>query len=676
MKQLLIFFLLIADGGLLADAQVKKPSPADTPASQMEKLDRGLIVMKTDEPEGYFASWRYLGTDNKGTSFTLLKNGKVYKENIKDATSCPVSGKETDRWQVVTLQKGIPTDTSAVILPWKDAYMQLKLDQPQVDRGFMKYTPNDCSVGDVDGDGQYEIIVKWECRSADNSHKGITTNVYLDCYRLDGTKLWRIDLGPNIRSGAHYTQFLVYDFDNDGKAEMICKTATGSKDGQGNYVTDASDDVQIKKLPNNEIHRNEDGHILKGAELLTVFNGLTGAAIHTIWYNPNREGKMNCLGEYPTDSAFWGDIKGNRSERYLACVAYLDGAGKRPSAIMCRGYYTRTYLWAVDFDGKQLFTKWLHASTSNTNVDLYDSHFNKTSRTYGSNTSGKGHHYTAYGCGNHNLSVCDADGDGCDEIIYGACTIDHDGSLLYSTGMGHGDAMHVSDLDPDRPGYEVFTVHEERVNPYGYDIHDAATGEILHEMPDTEDTGRGIAGNFASNVRGAVFAFSGDKRLFDCKGQPLEPSLKPGEHMPGLNFRIYWDGDEYEEMFDGRFNVAQRSSNPAVFKWNDGTITELGVGKHSFSELNNPASCNHTKSTPCLQVDLFGDWREEIIMWSRTDSCTLNIYSTQIPTPYRVPTLMHDHVYRMGICWQNVTYNQPPHLGYYLPDYIETFKGE
>ena len=150
--------------------------------------------------------------------------------------------------------------------------------------------------------------------------------------------------------------------------------------------------------------------------------------------------------------------------------------------------------------------------------------------------------------------------------------------------------------------------------------------------------------------------------------------------MPGLNFRIYWDGDEYEEMFDGGFNRGRRgdapSNTPAVYKWNDGEITKLGVGNHAFSELNNPASCNFTKATPCLQVDLFGDWREEIIMWSRTDSCTLNIYSTQIPTQYRVPTLMHDHVYRMGICWQNVAYNQPPHLGYYLPDFIREFRGE
>ena len=265
MKRFLIYSLLFANGALAINAQVKKPSPADTPASQMEKLDRGLIVMKTDEPEGYFASWRYLGTDDKSTSFTLLKNGKAYKEHIKDVTSCHVSGKETDTWQVVTLRKGVPTDTSAVAFPWKDCFMQLKLDRPQIEGGgFVQYTPNDCSVGDVDGDGQYEIIVKWDGRTADNAHNGITSNVILDCYRLDGTKLWRIDLGPNIRGGAHYTQFLVYDFNGDGKAEMICKTATGSKDGLGRYVTEAADDTQIKGLANDEIYRNENGHILRG----------------------------------------------------------------------------------------------------------------------------------------------------------------------------------------------------------------------------------------------------------------------------------------------------------------------------------------------------------------------------------------------------------------------------
>lgn len=646
----------------------QKPSPADTPPSQMEKLDRGLIVMPTDTAGIYFASWRFMGTDTPATTFTLLRNGTPYKENIKGATSCHVCSTPADRWQVVTLNDNAPVDTSDTATPWADVYMKLKLDRPTTPGNRPKYIPNDCSVGDVDGDGKYEIIVKWEARSADNSHRGITDNVILDCYKLNGTRLWRIDLGPNIRSGAHYTQFMVYDFDGNGKAEMICKTATGSKDAQGRYVTTAADDPRIKALGNDNIYRNSDGHILKGAELLTVFNGTDGKAIHTIWYNPNREGGINSIGQYPTDKQFWGDIYGNRSERYLACVAYLDGPDKNASAIMCRGYYTRAYLWAVDFDGSRLKTKWMHASTSNTNVDVYDAQWHKTSTTHTTNTSGKGPHFTAYANGNHNLSVADVDGDGCDEILYGACAINNDGSLLYSTGMGHGDAMHVGDLDPDRPGYEVFTVHEEGINPYGYDMHDAATGEILHERPDVEDTGRGLAGNFSPDIRGALFAFSGDRRMFNCKGQPIGPMAAQGVRMPRLNFRIYWDGDEYEEIFDGRFSQRHRTHTPAIFKWNNGQMTELGVGSHSISDLNSPASCNYTKATPCLQVDLFGDWREEIIMWSLNDGCTLNIYSTQIPTPYRVPTLMHDHVYRMGICWQNTAYNQPPHLGYYLPE--------
>lgn len=654
----------------------RKPSPADTPTSVMEHLDRGLIVINTEKKGTYFASWRFLGTDSKGTTFTLLKNGKPYKTNITGATSCQVKGTANDRWQVVTINNGTATDTSAVALPWKDCYMQLRLDRPVVAEGEVPYTPNDCSLGDVDGDGQYEIIVKWDARSADNSHRGITSNVIFDCYKLNGTQLWRIDLGPNIRAGAHYTQFMVYDFDGDGRAEIICKTATGSKDGKGNYVTNAADDTQIKSLDNREIHHNDNGHILKGAELLTVFNGMTGEAIHTIWYNPNREGKINSLGIYPDDKDFWGDLYGNRSERYLACVAHLDGMHKNASAVMCRGYYTRTYLWAVDFDGQQLKTKWLHASTSNTNVDVYDSQWNKTSKTYNSNTSGKGHSFTAFANGNHNLSVADVDGDGCDEILYGACAINNDGTLLYSTGMGHGDAIHVSDLDPDRPGYEVFTVHEENVNPYGCDMHDALTGEILWEMSDKEDTGRGIAGNFSSKHRGALCISLASRNMFDSKGNSLGPAAKPGYRMPGLNYRIYWDGDAFEELFDGRFNRQQRTSRPAVFKWNGGKIKELGIGKRTFSQLGSPQSNNWTKSNPCLQADLFGDWREEIIMWDATDGCTLNIYSTQIPTPYRVPTLMHDHVYRMGICWQNTAYNQPPHLGYYLPDYIERFQGE
>ena len=393
---------------------------------------------------------------------------------------------------------------------------------------------------------------------------------------------------------------------------------------------------------------------------MTVFEGKTGRAIHTIWYNPNRAGGFNKSAAHP-EKSFWNDDYGNRADRHLACVAYLNGPDKNPSAVMCRGYYTRAYLWAVDFDGEKLIHKWLHASINNNTTELYDADWKKTSKTYSTNTSGQGSHHTMFGNGNHNLSVGDVDGDGCDEIIWGSAALDNDGQLLYSVGYGHGDAIHMADLDPDHPGYEVMTVHEESVNPYGADVHDARTGEVLFSRTSTRDTGRGLAADFDPVYRGCEFTFATQTSTFTIKGKSAY------NNNPGMNFRIYWDGDAYEELLDDVY----------ITKWNKGTSTTLGLGfsRNALSAYGNPASCNSTKATPCLTADLFGDWREEVIWWSKSDSCTINIYSSAYETTYRVPTLMHDHLYRMGVAWENVAYNQPPHLGYYLEDYIDTFQG-
>ena len=262
--------------------------------------------------------------------------------------------------------------------------------QQRVNNVPYAYYPNDMSVGDVDGDGQYELFLKWESTHAqDNSYsKGHTGNTYIDCYKLDGTRLWRIDLGKNIRAGAHYTQFMVYDFDGDGKAEMMCKTATGTKDGQGNYVNQAATDATIKGHDNTKDYRNSSGQILSGPEYLTVFDGLTGRAIHTTWYLPGRAGTGKTLpsGGGATEggselgkvsvfpSGFWGDNYGGRSERFLGAVAYVNGANEKFCGIFCRGYYTQAYVWAVSFDGTRLHTEWLHASPNATQSLVFTRH--------------------------------------------------------------------------------------------------------------------------------------------------------------------------------------------------------------------------------------------------------------------------------------------------------------
>ena len=647
----------------------------------MERLDRGLVALPA-AGKGIYLSWRLLGTDSKNVCFDIERDGKVIAHHIRATNFTDVKGSPAHSYRLISYQNEPKMDApmqrevSKPVKPWTDLYKSLPINRPEGGtapdgRGYT-YTPNDCSVGDVDGDGEYELIVKWDpSNSHDNSHDGYTGDVILDCYKFDGTQLWRINLGKNIRAGAHYTQFLVFDFDGDGKSEMICKTSAGSIDGQGRFVSESATDTEIRSLDNAADYRNRKGRIKNGPELLTVFNGETGKAMHTIWYNPNRAfgvGRQVAESErleadgFPAYSSVWGDKNnyGNRGERYLAGVAYLDGAAHRPSAVMCRGYYTRSYLWAVDFDGKQLTTKWLHASLTPHDWVVMDGEGKVIKEAHGLSA-------TAFAQGAHSLAVGDVDGDGCDEITYGSAAINYDGSLLYSTGLGHGDALHLSDLDPDRPGLEVFMVHEER--PYGSDYRDARTGEILYRTLDRDDTGRGVAADIDGRHRGFEMWSLDSKEVRDCHGKVIadDPS-----QMPAMNFRIYWDGDLQDELLA---NGRRPHFAPYLQKWNGKKAVPLPLskGKH-LSEMGHSVSNNWTKATPNLQADILGDWREEVIYWDESDASHLNIFTTNIPTEYRIPTLMHDHIYRLSVAWQNVGYNQPPHLGYYLPDHAERIK--
>lgn len=610
-----------------------------TPLAQMEKLDRGVVAVPSGSKT--FVSWRLLGTDAENTTFDLMRNGKLVVTGLEVTNYTDGSYASGDEYQVITKHDGEPIDTSAAAVRWSDVYMTIKMDRPASQPGY-NYFPNDCSVGDADGDGQYEVFVKWDpSNTEDNSIDKRTGKVYLDCYKLSGEKLWRVDLGVNIRAGAHYTQFLVYDFDGDGRCELICKTGPGTIDGKGDYASDAADDEGIRATDNSKNYVNSKGHVMTGPEFLTVFSGLTGEALHTVWYNPNRGFGVGTSASY---SSSWGDSSGNRGERYLACVAYLDGAEANPSAVMCRGYYTRSYLWAVDFDGSRLKTKWLHGSTSFQTVKLTDAQGTTQTKTYNSNTSGMTKMYTAYGQGNHNISVADVDGDGCDEILYGSATIDNNGWLLYTTGLGHGDALHLSDLMPDREGLELFDIHED--SPYGFDVHDAATGEILIHKIGKEDTGRGMAADINSTERGFEFWSSAANDVFDIYGTSITTN------RPSYCFRMYWDGDAYDDLLDGA-SVNDGKGNRLMTFYQHGNSTVYG-----------------SKANPNLSADIFGDWREEVVFFDKNDSSMLNIFTTTTATKFAVPTLMHDHVYRMGIAWQNVAYNQPAHLGYYLPDYV------
>lgn len=577
------------------------------PPRLMEGLGRGLVAVPLDGGK-VFVSWRMLGTDPDTIAFNLYRvTGdtapvRINGAPLRTATNFTDGGASLDRstaYFVRPVLEGREHEPSASFTLPANAPVRAYLAIPL--RTLPGHTPNDASVGDLDGDGEYEIVLKQEMRPRDNAHRGATGETKLEAYKLDGTFLWRINLGKNIREGAHYTQFLVYDLDGDGRAEIVCKTADGTIDGTGKVIGNADAD-----------HRNASGYVLAGPEYLTVFEGTTGRALATADYQPQR-GKV----------ADWGDDYGNRVDRFLACVAYLDGV--RPSVVFCRGYYTRAVLAAWNWRDGKLTRLW----------------------TFDSDDGVPGNR--AYrGQGNHNLSVGDVDGDGRDEIIYGACCIDDDGKGLYTTGLGHGDALHLSDLDPDRPGLEVFGIHERPRHPNGVSFRDARTGKVLWGKEST-DVGRGVTMDIDPRHRGceAWASGAGLGGLWNVKGEKIS-DRKPRS----CNFGVWWDGDLLRELLD-RTTISK-------WNWRDGSETVL-------LSAQGCAANNGSKATPCLSADLLGDWREEVL-WRTTDGKELRIYTTTIPSEHRFRTLMHDPQYRLSVAWQNVAYNQPPHPSFYLGD--------
>ena len=622
----------------------------------MEKLDRGTVAVKKND--GVYLSWRLLGTESlTNQAFDIYRDSeKIYTTGEHDAT-CYTDSKGTADNKYTVVPKGEAIDKTEAVDVWTTnttykgrsvAYKDIAFKVPDggktpTDEEYT-YTANDMSVGDLDGDGEYEYIVKWDpSNSKDNSVKGYTGKVYLDAYELDGTLLWRIDLGVNIRAGAHYTQYMVYDFDGDGKSEVILKTAPGSKDGEGNYVSKAG--KNITKGDDAKDYRNSSGLLMGkdgGPEYLTVFNGETGAAMQTVDFDPPRS---------ILTSSKWGDSYANRSERYLAAVAYLDGV--HPSVVMTRGYYTYVYAAAYTWDGTDLKEQWL-----STNTPTEKNGGTGCTVKYADGTSKNNTNKTLYAQGAHSVSVADVDNDGYDEIIFGSAVLDHDGTVLTYDGRGHGDAEHVSDFDNDGK-QEIFMAHEagkhnDDIIPYAVDIK-RYNGDIMLQAA-KGDIGRGIM----DNVDDDYALSSGNLSLFwsvAADGIYNQAGEKVG-NIPNTNgsnmenFAVYWDGDLGRELLDGN----------KLVKYSIKSGTERIYYNSKNSTL--PGSINNsTKSNACLTADLFGDWREEIVLRYGDG---VRIYFSTIPTDYRLTTLMHDSQYRCAIAWQNVGYNQSPHTSYYI----------
>jgi hypothetical protein len=536
-----------------------------------------------------------LGTEYDTTasnvSYNLYKDGSKL-QNVTDSTNfLDAAGTATSKYTVSAVTKGVEGAQSDPVTPWAQNYTSIPLTPPSG-----SYSANDGSTGDLDGDGKLDIVLKWDPSNAqDNANAGVTSDVYIDGYTLAGTKLFRIDLGPNIRAGAHYTQMSVGDFDGDGKAELAVKTAPGTKDGTGAYLSTGS----AAGADNSAVYRNSSGYILTGPEWITVFRGSDGKELATVDYPVPRG-----------DVGAWGDTYGNRVDRFNGGMAFVKEGGVatgKPSIIQGRGYYTRLTVSSLTYRNGVLAKNWVYDSVTN----------------------------CPNGGGDHSEMAADTDNDGGQEIITGTRTIDSGGTLKCDAQMGHGDAMHISELVVGK-GISVFSVHETLG---GGDCHDGATCKTYFVVTGGGDNGRGAADYVGVGNETAASCSSSHTGNLNCgTGATVTPNA-------GSNFLIYWDDDEWRELENGT------------------SITKVGGG--SLLSCSDCGSNNGTKSTPTLTADLLGDWREELVL-RQSSNASLKVFTTTTVTKRRIYTLMHDPTYRAQVAFENSAYNQPPHVGFHI----------
>ena len=613
-----------------------------------EKLGRGVYAFRSKEDE-VVVSWRYLSSDPTNVAFNVFRDGvKVNDKPLDGATffidkfdwqnkqvkyrveCCQCENVANTNSQSPMMSKKLKLDTgtgntstlATFTIPANApiGYLDIELEPPQdfvrPDGMSVAYHPMDCSVGDVDGDGEFELFLEWyPDNAANNLSKDYIGPVYCDCYKVQtGKRLWRISLGTNIRACVHYTQFIVYDLDGDGTAELLVKTAPGTVDAKGRTL---GEDGRFHKesIAVPDYREANSRLVLTGKEFLTVFNGATGEAMDAVAYDPPRGNSQD-----------WGDNYGNRSERYLATLGWFDGV--HPSAVFCKGYYTRTVAVAWDWDGRKLSERW----------------------RFDTNDDGLG----GYACqGFHNIRSGDVDFDGKDEVVFGSMVIDHDGKGLHTTGMGHGDAQHLVQATPDIPGLQLWTCHENKKD--GVVLRDAWTGRIWFQAPSGRDVPRCLAADLDPASPGMEFCGASMLGVFDFAGNKTSQPKSVASYNAIQNYAVWWSGDMRRQAYNGNalWNYSVSGNCADFVRGFEGTGTN-----------------NASKQAPCIAADIFGDWREEMVL-RREDNRAIRIYMTDIPTPYRFHTFLEDPVYRSSVATLNVDYNQPTHTGFYFgPDLL------
>ncbi len=589
-------------------------------------LDRGLVAVPSGQ--GNFVSWRIFGEEYYDTEYNLYRNGvKLNQTPLKVSNYTDTGGSSSSKYQVAAVVRGVEQEKSGEVTRWtqndgSNYYLPVNM-QPVTNRSGAivtgNYIINDVSLGDVTGDGISEFFVKRNYTAGVNASGNTTNFHHYECYNIKGERLWWIDLGPNMMAGPDEQWDLVaFDWDEDGKAEcvmrgadnMIIHTATGKT-------------INIGKM-NYYAPRDEYTH--QGNEYLLYLNGETGEPY--AW-----DGKDNWTPQaYPLPrfesgesdyATAWGAADtGHRSSKHYFGAPCLDG--RHHSIFLGRGCYTRHKMCALDVNP--------------TTHEL-------TQRWRWDNNGGWSDPW--FGNGFHNFAIADTDWDGRDEIVFGSMIIDDNGKGLCTTGLGHGDAQHCSDLDPYRHGQEQFTCNEDEP---ACTFYNATTGQIYYRWQSNSDDGRALCANFSNEYPGSM-GRSTQTGMVSCTADKVVGELGDYIAWSDLNFRIYWDGDLLDEVLNS-----------------PGTEREAVVIKPGSGRIFQTTGCkmnNDSKNNPSAQGDIMGDWREEIVVRS-SDNSQLRIYTTTAATKHRIYTLWHDHQYRNAMVWQCVGYNQPPHPSFFL----------
>ncbi|RGN66446.1 MULTISPECIES: hypothetical protein [unclassified Bacteroides] len=622
-------------------------------------------------------SWRLLKTDPSNVAFDIYKSVdgeaevKLNEEPISNTTSWVDADIDVSKTNVyrVTLANQTETlcDYTFTSEMAEKFYHEIRLNL-NVPDASITYSPDDIQLGDLDGDGELEIVVKREPYDGANMGVWFNGTTLLEAYKMDGTFLWQIDLGINIRSGSHYTSYILYDFDGDGLCEIAFRSSEGTKFADGKIITDANGKINdyrnrqtdgkgwysgaaIARDPNDPSTATTCGLIMEGPEYISICRGYDGREITRIDNIP-RGGEGSKVSRAKYWSEYWGDDFGNRMDRFFIGVAYLDGipdeaTGVRttnPSLIISRGIYKNWQVWALDLKGNELVPRW--------KFDTAD-HASKWK-----------------GMCSHCFRVADLDGDGKDEILYGSAAIDDDGSELWCNGNGHGDILHVGKFIKDRSGLQIVASFEEakdyegQGNGYACQVINARDGSMItghgRNLPvDASDVGRCIVADVDPDSPDFEYWSSTQEGMFSCNGTGLVSTTYPTGIGSGVmyNVAIYWSGQSTREMLD-RGCIVSYKANPDVNKSNKNRLISF--------DLYGSNQGNHTsKYNPCYYGDFLGDYREEVILGS-SDYKSIYIFSTNHPTTHRLPHLMTDHNYDMSQAMQNMGYNQGTNLGYYV----------